>query len=333
MIKCRTTVYKVLLVCQPGMLEWPMIKAITFDLEGVYFVSGKSNFIKNVVSLGVSETEAKRVFLDSDEMKRLYKMGKWSDSQYWNWAINEWKIDKTRDEIVEMYIDGCAVDEKVVAVVKKLRENGYKTMICTDNFPARINGMQKKFGFLDNFDVKVISYEVGATKSSREIYLELIKQAGVPPEEIVFSDDDENKLVAARGLGIKTLVYENFDQFMNELKELDMDVELKDLKAGDFVLSDKVGIELKTKEDFINKTCAHCSLVYTIQHFQMNDSSFEFSFFDKDDLDLVKGDLWLIGHTAGNLMDIFYGINKNYKLLTFSDNFINLKILNFNSAA
>jgi len=78
----------------------------------------------------------------------------------------------------------------------------------------------------------------------------------------------------------------------------------------------------KTKEDFINKTCAHCSLVYTIQHFQMNDSSFEFSFFDKDDLDLVKGDLWLIGHTAGNLMDIFYGINKNYKLLTFSDNFI-----------
>jgi len=39
---------------------------------------------------------------------------------------------------------------------------------------------------------------------------------------------------------------------VNELKELDMDVELKDLKAGDFVLSDKVGIELKTKEDFIN---------------------------------------------------------------------------------
>ena len=53
-----------------------MIKAITFDLEGVYFVSGKSNFIKNVVNLGVTESEAKRVFLDSDEMKKLYKMGK-----------------------------------------------------------------------------------------------------------------------------------------------------------------------------------------------------------------------------------------------------------------
>jgi len=39
---------------------------------------------------------------------------------------------------------------------------------------------------------------------------------------------------------------------INELKELDLDVELKDLKAGDFVLSEKVGVELKTKEDFIN---------------------------------------------------------------------------------
>lgn len=39
---------------------------------------------------------------------------------------------------------------------------------------------------------------------------------------------------------------------VNELKELDVNVEVKELKAGDFVLSDKVGVELKTKEDFVN---------------------------------------------------------------------------------
>lgn len=45
-----------------------MIKAITFDLDGVYFVNGKSNFISNLVKIGVSEDEVKRVFLKSDEM-------------------------------------------------------------------------------------------------------------------------------------------------------------------------------------------------------------------------------------------------------------------------
>lgn len=40
-----------------------MIKAITFDLDGVYFVNGKSNFISSLVDLGVLKEEIVRVFL------------------------------------------------------------------------------------------------------------------------------------------------------------------------------------------------------------------------------------------------------------------------------
>jgi len=51
---------------------------------------------------------------------------------------------------------------------------------------------------------------------------------------------------------LKIIVDHREKGIVNELKDLELDVELKDLKAGDFVLSDKVGVELKTKEDFIN---------------------------------------------------------------------------------
>jgi putative hydrolase of the HAD superfamily len=157
-------------------------------------------------------------------MKELYKTGKWSDSEYWNWAATEWGLNLTAEEFMKIYVDGCSTDENVVKIVRELREKGYKTMICTDNFPARIKGMQDKFGFLNDFDVKIISYEVGATKASPVIYRELIKQSGVLPEEIVFSDDDEKKLMAANGLGIYTFVYENFEQFMDELKKLGVNI-------------------------------------------------------------------------------------------------------------
>jgi HAD superfamily hydrolase (TIGR01509 family) len=197
-----------------------MIKAITFDQDGVYFVNGKSNFVKNIVAMGVSEAEAKRVFLDSDEMKKLYKIGKWSDEEFWQWAIKEWKLDKTVKNMTTLLIAGYEVDERVVEVVKRVRADGFKTLICTDNFPARIDGLQQRFGFLDNFDVKVFSFEIGATKSSPEIYKELIKRANVLPEEIVFADDEEKKLMCAKELGINTFVYENFYQFLGELKKL-----------------------------------------------------------------------------------------------------------------
>jgi FMN phosphatase YigB (HAD superfamily) len=129
-----------------------MIKAITFDLDGVYFVNGKSNFISNLSKLSVSEAEAKRVFLQSEEMNNKYKMGMLTDDQFWSWAANEWKINKSPQELIDLMISGYEVDENVVEVVKNVRSNGYKTLICTNNFPARIKGLQMKFKFLDNFD-------------------------------------------------------------------------------------------------------------------------------------------------------------------------------------
>ena len=46
----------------------PMIKVITFDLDGVYFPNGKANFISALGKLGISEDEVKRVFLKSPQI-------------------------------------------------------------------------------------------------------------------------------------------------------------------------------------------------------------------------------------------------------------------------
>ena len=56
-----------------------MIKGIIFDLNGVYFKNGKSNFIENIsLKFKIDEEHVKDVFLRSDEMKR-YKEGKITD--------------------------------------------------------------------------------------------------------------------------------------------------------------------------------------------------------------------------------------------------------------
>jgi len=106
-----------------------MIKAITFDLDGVYFVNGKANFIKSLGELGVSEEEAKRVFLESNEMNNVYKTGKMTDEEFWSWAANEWKLDKSPQELIDLLIGGYLENENVVGTVKKVRESGYKTLI------------------------------------------------------------------------------------------------------------------------------------------------------------------------------------------------------------
>lgn len=166
------------------------IKAVTFDLDGVYFPSGKNNFIKALEQLEVSEDEARQVFLKSDEMNKLYKNGKMTDDEFWMWASKEWKLDKRPDELIDLMIGGYDVDQNVVETVKRARANGYKTLVCSNNFPARVNGLQEKFRFLDNFDVAVFSFEVGESKPSEKIFTELVKRADLPAESIIFADDN-----------------------------------------------------------------------------------------------------------------------------------------------
>lgn len=202
-----------------------MIKAITFDLDGVYFVNGKSNFIKSLGELGVSEEEAKRVFLSSDEMNFRYKTGKMTDDEFWSWALQEWKLSISVQEIIDLLIKGYEVDENVAEVVKKVRENGYKTLICTNNFPARINGLQKRFGFLDNFDVVAISSEIGAKKPEKELFEALIAKSGVAANEIFYADDYDAAIETAKSLGIETLYYTDFASFLGRLKELGVNVD------------------------------------------------------------------------------------------------------------
>lgn len=201
-----------------------MIKGITFDLDGVYFPNGKANFIKALGSFGVSEGEAKRVFLKSDEMNKLYKLGKMTDQEFWSFAQKEWKLNKAPQELIDLMIQGYDVDEKVVSVVKRLRGGQYKTLICTNNFPARINGLQKRFGFLDDFDACAFSYKIGAGKPSKEIFHELVKKSGLKSGEIVFADDNEDNLLGAKSVGINAFLYQGFENFLKQLRFLEVKI-------------------------------------------------------------------------------------------------------------
>jgi len=196
------------------------IKVITFDLDGVYFPNGKKNFISALGKLDVSEDDAVRVFLKSPQMNQDYKTGKMTDQKFWEWAVSEWKLDKSWDEIIKLMIDGYDVSEKVVGVVKDLRKKGYKTAVCSNNFPARVNGLHERFKFLDNFDATVFSYEVGETKPSTKIFRALVEKSATKPSEIVFADDNPTNLSGAKEVGITTFLYEGFDKFMDELKKL-----------------------------------------------------------------------------------------------------------------
>ena len=197
-----------------------MIKAICFDLDGVYFTDkGKKAFHKALTDLSGSEEKVIHFLYKSDEMAN-FSSGNITENDLWDFARNYLNLNLTNQAFRDLWVKEYETDENVKSTVLKARKNGYITCICSNNNAARVEELDKKFNFLNNFDVKVFSYKIGFFKPKKEIFQELIKQSKVKPEEIVYSDDKEDRLTGAFELGINTFVYENFEQFTNELKKL-----------------------------------------------------------------------------------------------------------------
>ncbi len=203
-----------------------MIKGIVFDLDGVFFLNGTENFIKNVSEkFDVPEGKIIQAYKKSDEMNKFYKTGKWNGDQYWTWFIQELEIDSTKDELLGLLSEGYIINHQALDLCRKLRNKGYKTLICSNNFPERIEILNKKFDFLKEFDITIFSFEVGILKPNHKIYKTLCEKSGLKPEEVFLADDGEKNVRSAKEFGIHTVFYTNFNGFVNELKRLEVEVE------------------------------------------------------------------------------------------------------------
>lgn len=81
---------------------------------------------------------------------------------------------------------------------------------------------------------------------------------------------------------------------------------------------------IKNMKDSINSSTAHSNIIYAHTNFNFDDENGKFNtpFFDFEDKYRVQIDLWTSGNVIMNLMDLFYGVNKERDVIKFTDNFI-----------
>jgi epoxide hydrolase-like predicted phosphatase len=201
------------------------IKAICFDLDGVYFTpKGKNSFHQALINeYGVQEEIVDELMYRSPEMAQLVR-GQIKPKAFWNRFREITGITATDEELSARWIKDYEVNEDVKGTVTKAKELGYKTCVCTNNNAIRLNPLIKKFNLNDDFDCIVSSHQVGYTKPNKEIFEALLSKLNIEPQELVYSDDNPDRLAGARDLGIRTFVFENFEQFISELEKLDIDL-------------------------------------------------------------------------------------------------------------
>ncbi|MEV0285878.1 MULTISPECIES: HAD-IA family hydrolase [unclassified Kribbella] len=94
------------------------------------------------------------------------------------------------------------VVEESIALVRTLRSNGYGVHLGTNQERYRGTHMRTVLGYDDLFDVSCYSYDLGVAKPDPAFFTQAAHRIGAAPESILFIDDTDRNVTAARTTGM-----------------------------------------------------------------------------------------------------------------------------------
>ena len=194
-----------------------MIKAIIFDIGGVMFDESLSPNYKDIAeSLNIKH---KRFLPVKDTYLNMAKIGKLNGREFIRKIADELNIDFNMlyQKWTERYREKI-INQDMTNLVKRLKRNKYKTVVLsnTNELHAQIN---YKRGLYSNFDHVFLSNELKIAKPDKKIYRYVLKNLKLKPGECIFIDDKEDNVNVAKKLGIKSIVFEDYNTLIKKLEE------------------------------------------------------------------------------------------------------------------
>lgn len=98
-------------------------------------------------------------------------------------------------------------DEAGLKIIQKIRENGVKCYMASNNEIYRANYLRNRLGERDILDGYFFSSEVNARKEEPAFFEYVATELGLEPSEITFVDNDEKNIQCAQDFGIDAYLY------------------------------------------------------------------------------------------------------------------------------
>ncbi len=157
-----------------------------------------------------------------------YDRGDLAPREYWSefaqgvsLAIDDRTIDQLRQWDIEMW---SSTDFAMMQWVKDLRVAGYKTALLSNLHQAFVVHLRGNAEWLKDFDCPLFSSDLRLTKPDPAIFRVCLQILGLQAHEVLFIDDREKNVVAARGEDIAAIRYQSVEQLTRELEMLDFKV-------------------------------------------------------------------------------------------------------------
>ena len=180
-------------------------KAIFFDADGV-MIRSKFLFTEQLEKDFGIQIEKMLPFFTG--VFRQCSVGKADLKEELAKVIGDWGWSGTVEELMEhWFTKGTQIDSDVVEYVKSLRDQGVRCFMATDQEKYRGEHLERELGGGKLFEKVFYSAGVGCSKKEQAFWDYAFGQIHELPDDVLFIDDDAEKVEAVSKFGLDTYLY------------------------------------------------------------------------------------------------------------------------------
>lgn len=181
-------------------------KVFFYDIGGVLVrVDLHKAFDKFSRSGGRPAPELREI-CDRSGIFPLYEAGKLSSLEFYDKFKGMTGIRMSFEEFSRAWCEIFTENPRETSRLLRLKKI-CRVFLLSNTNELHYSYLTANFPVLGQVDGAVLSYEAGACKPGKEIYLAALNMAGARPEECVFVDDIKANADAAGALGIRAIQY------------------------------------------------------------------------------------------------------------------------------
>jgi HAD superfamily hydrolase (TIGR01509 family) len=199
----------------PGSTE---IKLITFDLGNVLVKVDHLEFCRRLASLTQGAAEDVFDYVFNSTLEPGYDTGKITSQEFYQQIVAHFNVSLEFERFARWWNSLFSPMPGMAEVVARLAR-GYPLFLLSNTNALHFDYIQENYPLLNNFSHFVLSYQVGSRKPEPGIYASLLRQAGMPPENILFIDDKMPFVTAARAQGIRAWQFTGQEALKRQLTE------------------------------------------------------------------------------------------------------------------
>jgi len=124
-------------------------------------------------------------------------------------VVRKWGAPGKARALAESWWHCIEPDADVFALIDGLRRQGLLCVLATNQQRFRADYMRGKLGYDAHFDRSFYSCELASVKPEPRYFETIVARLSLPAEQLLFIDDLEPNVLAARGVGLQAAQYVN----------------------------------------------------------------------------------------------------------------------------